>query len=85
MNVDAKAAVAAARSGRCRDAMKHLFDAAPHKQVDCSDGSKYDAAAKDFQHAGLIVAGACTINAKRGQYKTQGFTGSRRRRRRSRR
>lgn len=80
LNSDASAAVAAARTGQCRTAMKHLFDAAPHNQSDiCSADSQF---ARDFKQANVIVAGLCTVDKGRGhKYKSPGFAGARRRRR----
>jgi hypothetical protein len=78
MRPDASSAVANARAGQCRDAMKHLFDAAPNNQDgNCSNDGK---SAKDFRHAAVIVAGLCTVNKKAG-IKYTGFGRARRRKR----
>lgn len=81
LNPDASAAVQSARKGNCRDALKHLYDAAPHMQVSCGSPG-HEAAVKDFKTASVIVAGLCTVNAKSGTYRSTGFDGARRRRRR---
>lgn len=80
LNPDARAAVEAARTGRCRDAMKYLNDAAPHSQSKEACLNYDSAEARDFRHAMVIVAGKCTVNVKNTQYKSPGFTGGRRRR-----
>jgi hypothetical protein len=63
-NVDAQAAIDAARAGQCRDAMKHLYDASPHQQSAEACTSTTSKVAQDFKLATIIVAGACTVNKK---------------------
>lgn len=63
-NVDAQAAITAARAGQCRDAMKHLYDAAPHQQSVEACTSQNSKIAQDFKLATIIVTGACTVNKK---------------------
>lgn len=83
LNPDAAAAVAAARKGSCRTAMKHLFDASPHLQSVNACASVDTPAARDFKQANVIVAGLCTVDKKTDRsYTGAGFQGTRRRRRR---
>lgn len=49
LNPDAHAAVQAARDGRCKDAMKYLYDAAPHMQASCGSES-FERAVSDYRH-----------------------------------
>lgn len=85
LNADAAAAVASARKGNCRDAMKYLYDASPHMQQSCSTPGFEDKVA-DYRHASIIVAGACTRNASKStRHDQQGFDGPRRRRKHKRR
>jgi hypothetical protein len=84
LNPDASAAISAARAGRCRDAMKHLYDASPHVQGRGCD-SMTSAEANAYRQANLVVAGLCTVQTKPKHYKSTGFDGARRRRRRTRR
>lgn len=84
LNPDAAAAISSARAGNCRDAMRHLYDAAPHMQTSC-ESDRYAQAAKDFKVATQIVSGLCTIDKKKRGYRVEAFAGARRRRRRTRR
>ena len=81
LNPDAAAAVAAARKGSCRTAMKHLFDASPHLQSVNACASTDTPAARDFKQASVIVAGLCTVDKKPDRsYASAGFRGVKRRR-----
>lgn len=82
LNPDASAAVASARKGNCRDALKHLYDAAPHNQtLECGTEKAKNLAA-DFKTANVIVSGLCAIDRSGGKYKTDAFQGVRSRKRR---
>jgi hypothetical protein len=81
LNPDAAAAVKAARAGKCRDAMKHLYDAAPHVQGEGCGGMQTPTA-NAFRQAFLIVSGTCTVQRTPGRYRSTGFDGAKRRRRR---
>ena len=59
LNPDATAAVNAAQAGNCREAMKYLYDAAPHMQAKC-DSPDHEKHVADFRTASVIVAGRCT-------------------------
>jgi hypothetical protein len=84
LNPDATAAVNAARAGNCKDAMKYLYDAAPHNQTQNCGGDRWNDAVSDFRHANVVVAGACAVNAGKSTRHTPGFDGARRRRRKRR-
>lgn len=83
LNPDAMLAISAARKGNCKDAMKYLYDAAPHNQVGCNSPG-FESAVSDFRHASVIVSGSCARpNAsKSARHDQQGFDGPRRRKRR---
>lgn len=76
VNVDARAAIQAARAGRCSTALKHLYDASPHIQ----SSAPTDVHRQDFRIASQIVNKLCVTDKpskKRGRkYRTGGFDGS---------
>lgn len=82
LNPDAHAAVQAARDGRCKDAMKYLYDASPHMQASCGS-ENFERAVSDYRHASVIVAGSCALpQVKRSKrIMPGGFDGSRKRKR----
>lgn len=84
LNPDARAAITAAHRGNCKDALKYLYDAAPHNQTSC-DQPGFESAVADFRTANVIVAGSCVVNSGKSMRLTSGgFDGARRRRKRRR-
>lgn len=55
VNPDATAAIAAARQGKCKSALRYLYDASPHVQSH-TPGEKHR---QDFKVASIIVAQHC--------------------------
>lgn len=76
-NVDAQAAIDAARKGQCRTAMKFLYDAAPHRQSEAACMNADSKIAQDFRLASIVVAGACTVNATPGGHRRRSSVESR--------
>lgn len=88
VNPDATAAIKAARKGRCKTALRHLYDASPLVQT----ANPTERHRQDYRVASIIVAQHCgggerphVIRSRTGKkYHYPGFEGARRKRRRRR-
>ena len=81
VNPDATAAIKAARQGKCRSALKHLYDASPLVQTS-TPGEKHR---QDYRVASIIVAQHCggsekprsSRDGRKKKYHYPGFEGVR--------
>lgn len=84
MTPDARAAIEAARKGKCKVAFQHLHDASPHNQTRDTSSAAFEKARKDHITASVIYQQFCARGGKSKypEFTLQGTRGRRRRRRR---
>lgn len=89
INADAAGAIRAARAGNCKDALKYLYDAAPHNQTRECGTQKQLNLISDFKQANIVVTQLCATNrtkkSKRAGGGSYDFLGRPSRRRKKRR